>query len=184
MTPATARKAARAQYSIAIALGVISVGGTIVLAANDAIRGSAAWPHHSPASAAPLFLIAAAIAAVSLGTRPQGRHALLRVVAVLAFTAWGTAQLLPGPAAGALNDAAILLFAIDGGYLVATEARALLTRHSQPAEPNPPRRDPAALHQPARHNRHTTVSRDHHPALSCCATAAQPCACTTALPPR
>jgi hypothetical protein len=143
VTQPPTRKAAFAQYFIATGLGVIAVGGTVVLAATDAIRGSATWPHHSPASAAPLFLIAAAIAAVSIGTRPKGRHALLRVVAILAFTAWGIAQLVSGPAARALNDAAIVLFVIDGGYLVITEARAILIRHSQPAKPDPPRRDPA-----------------------------------------
>jgi hypothetical protein len=31
-------------------------------------------------------------------------------------------------ARGALNDAAILLFLIDGGYVMATEARASLAR--------------------------------------------------------
>jgi len=86
---------------------------------------AACFADHLPASAAPLFLIAA----VSIGRPPQGRQALLRLVAVLAFTAWGTAQLMPGQAAGPLHDAAIVLFVIDGGYLVVSEARAILTRH-------------------------------------------------------
>ena len=108
--------AARARLAIAIGLGVISILGGLLLAAADAIRGSATWAHHSPLSAAPLFLIAAAIAAVSIGRPADGRHGLLRLVAVLAFTAWGTAQVMPNPAAAsALNDAAILLFVIDGG---------------------------------------------------------------------
>jgi hypothetical protein len=56
-------------------------------------------------------------------------------VAVLVFTAWGTAQVAPDPAAAsALNDAAILLFVIDGGYAVMAEARAILTRHKQAAQ--------------------------------------------------
>jgi len=122
----------------------------VLLAAADAIRRSVHWPDHSPPSAAPLFLIAAAIAAVSIGRPPQGRQALLRLVAVLAFTAWGTAQLMPGQAAGPLHDAAIVLFVIDGGYLVVSEARAILTRHPL---------------------------RDHNLAVSCCAAAAQSCAC-------
>jgi hypothetical protein len=63
--------------------------------AADALRGTVSWAHHSPASATPLFLIAAAIAAVSIGRPPEGRHGLLRLVAVLAFTAWGTGQIMP-----------------------------------------------------------------------------------------
>jgi hypothetical protein len=92
-------KAARARLAIAISLGVISILGGLLLAAADVIRGTATWPHHSPVSAAPLFLVAAAIAAVSIGRPADGRHGLLRLVAVLAFTAWGTAQLAPDPAA-------------------------------------------------------------------------------------
>jgi hypothetical protein len=162
MTQPPTRKAAVAQYFIATGLGVIAVGGTVVLAATDVIRGSAAWPHHSPASAAPLFLIAAAIAAVSIGRPPKGRHALLRAVAVLAFTAWGTAQTLPGSVARALNDAAIVLFVIDGGYLVFSEARAILTRHSRPARPNPPPREPAAQHEAASQNHLAGGSLNRH----------------------
>jgi hypothetical protein len=42
---------------------------------------------------------------------------------------------MPNPAAaGALNDAAILLFVIDGGCAVMAEARAILARHKQPAQ--------------------------------------------------
>jgi hypothetical protein len=130
--------AARVRLFIAIGLGAVSIAGSLLLAAADAARGSVHWVHHSPISAAPLFLIAGAIAAVSIGRPPQGRHALLRLVAVLAFTAWGTAQLTPDPAAaGAFNDAAILLFVIDGGCAVVTEARAMLAHHRQPAQPTP-----------------------------------------------
>jgi len=132
-------KAARARPAIAISLGVISILGGLLLAAADIIRGTATWPHHSPVSAAPLFLVAAAIAAVSIGRPANGRHGLLRLVAVLAFTAWGTAQVAPDPAAAsALNDAAILLFVIDGGYAVMAEARAILARHKQAAQATPP----------------------------------------------
>ena len=137
-------KAARARLAIAIGLGVISILGGLLLAAADAIRGSVTWAHHSPVSAAPLFLIAAAIAAVSIGRPADGRHGLLRLVAVLAFTAWGTAQVMPNPAAAsALNDVAILLFVIDGGCAVVAEARAIRARHRQAAQAVPPQRDPA-----------------------------------------
>jgi hypothetical protein len=114
---------------------VISILGGLLLAAADAIRGTATWSYHSPVSSAPLFLVAAAIAAVSIGRPANGRHGLLRFVAVLAFTAWGTAQVAPDPAvASALNDAAILLFVIDGGCAVVAEARAILARHKQATE--------------------------------------------------
>jgi len=137
-------KAPRARLAIAISLGAISILGGLLLAAADAIRGSVTWAHHSPVSAAPLFLIAAAITAVSIARPADGRHGLLRLVAVLAFTAWGTAQVMPNPAAAsALNDAAILLFVIDGGCAVVTEARAILARHRQAAQAPPPQRDPA-----------------------------------------
>ena len=137
-------KAPRARLAIAIGLGVISILAGLLLAAADAIRGSVTWAHHSPVSAAPLFLIAAAIAAVSIGRPADGRHGLLRLVAVLAFTAWGTAQVMPNPAAAsALNDAAILLFVIDGGCAVVAEARTIRARHRQAAQAAPPRRDPA-----------------------------------------
>ena len=137
-------KAVRARLVIAIGLGAISIAGSLLLAAADAIRGTVTWAHHSPASAAPLFLIAAAIAAVSIGRPPEGRHGLLRLVAVLAFTAWGTAQLMPDPAAaGAFNDAAILLFVIDGGCAVMAEARTILAHYGQTAPATPPQRGPA-----------------------------------------
>ena len=173
------QKAARARLAIAIGLGVTSITGGVLLAAADAIRGTVTWAHHSPASAAPLFLIAAAIAAVSIGRPPQGRHGLLRLVAVLAFTAWGTGQVMPNPAAaGALNDAAILLFVIDGGAAVTAEARAILAHHRHTAQATPPQRDPtrsrlaAALcgRMPTGHNR---------TAWSCCGRPLQQCTCAT-----
>lgn len=144
MTQRRRKKAARVRLGIAIGLGLASIGGSLPFAVADTVRGSVNWAHHSPASAAPLFLIAGAIAAVSIGRPPQGRHALLRLVAVLAFTAWGTAQLMPSPAAaGVLNDAAILLFVIDGGCVVVNEARAILAQGRQTAQSTPPRRTPA-----------------------------------------
>jgi hypothetical protein len=143
-------KAARARLALAIGLGVTAIAGSLLLAAADAIRGTVTWAHHSPASAAPLFLIAAAIAAVSIGRPPQGRHGLLRLVAMLAFAAWGTGQVVASPAAaGALNDAAILLFVIDGGAAVMAEARAILARYRHAARATPPQRDPTRSRRPA-----------------------------------
>jgi hypothetical protein len=173
-------KATRARLAIAIGLGVISILGGLLLAAADAIRGSVAWAHHSPISAAPLFLIAAAITAVSIGRPPDGRHGLLRLVAVFAFTAWGTAQVTPNPAtASALNDAAILLFVIDGGCAVLAEARAILARHRQAAQATPPQRDPASP-QPAVPLHDRVSTGQHHMARPCCGRPMQQCACAGA----
>jgi hypothetical protein len=173
-------KAVRARLWIAIGLGVISVAGTVLLVAADTIGGGVNWAHHSPASAAPLFLIAAAIAVASSGRPPKWRQALARFVAVLAFAAWGTAQLMHGPAAGALDDAAIMLFVIDGGCLVLTEARPILARHSQATRANPLRRDPGGPHPAASPDDRTTAVRDQA-ALSCCTRSARPCTCAAAL---
>ena len=131
--------AARARLALATGLGVTAIAGSLLLAAADATRGGVTWAHHSPASAAPLFVIAAAIAAVSIGRPPQGRHGLLRLAAVLAFTAWGMGQVVPSPAAaGAFNDAAIVLFVLDGAAAVIAEARTILAHHRHSArQPRP-----------------------------------------------
>lgn len=82
-----------------------------------------------------LLLVAAAITVVSIAHPPNGRHGLMRLVAVLAFVAWGIAQLALDPAvAGALNDAAILLFVTDAVCVVVPDARAgQMTLRSVPA---------------------------------------------------
>jgi hypothetical protein len=122
--------APRLRLLVAIGLGVLSIAGSILLIVADAISGNTGWAHHPGASAAPLLLIAGAITAVSIARPPHGRHALIRLVAALAFAAWGTAQLVPSPTtAGGLNDLAILLFVVDAGYAVIPEARARLAPH-------------------------------------------------------
>ncbi len=114
------------RLSVAIGLGLISIAASVLLLTADGIGGSARWTHHAGASAAPLLLVAGAIAAVSIAHPPKGRHGFMRLVAVLAFTAWGTAQLFPdSAAAGALNDVAILLFVIDAASIVISDARTL-----------------------------------------------------------
>jgi hypothetical protein len=101
-----------------------SIVASVLLIATDGVAGSVVWDHHAGVSAAPLLLIAGAIAAVSIARPPQRRQALMRLVAVLAFAAWGLAQLLPSSAAaGYLNDAAILLFVADAAYAVASDMR-------------------------------------------------------------
>lgn len=173
-------KVTSARHAIAIGLGVISILGGLLLAAADAIHGSVTWVHHSPVSAVPLFLIAAAIAAVSIGRPPDGRHGLLRLVAVLAFVAWGTAQLMPNPAAAsALNDAAILLFVIDGGCAVMAEARAILARQRQAAQATALQLDPAHL-QPAAPLHERMSTGQNCMARPCCGRPMQQCACAGA----
>jgi hypothetical protein len=158
---------------------MISILAGLLLATADAVRGSVTWAHHSPISAAPLFLIAAAIATVSIGRQPDGRHGLLRLVAILAFTAWGTAQLMPNPAAaGALDDAAILLFVIDGGCAVLSEARAILATRKQAARATSLQHDPEHLQPAALHDRLSTGQ--NHVARPCCGRSVQQCACAGA----
>jgi MerR family regulatory protein len=110
----------------ATALGLVSIAGSVLLVAADGVGGDVRWSHHAGASAAPLLLVAGAIAAVTVARPGKTRRAVMRFVAVLAFTAWGLAQLFPDSgAAGVLNDLAILLFVIDAGCSVITDARTL-----------------------------------------------------------
>jgi hypothetical protein len=114
------------RLSVAIGLGLVSVAASILLISADGISGGVRWTHHAGVSAVPLLLVAGAITAVSIAHPPKGRHGLMRLVAVLAFTAWGAGQLVPEPAAAAvLNDGAILLFVIDAASAVISDARRL-----------------------------------------------------------
>lgn len=147
--------AARARLFAAIGLAVISIAGSALLVVTDGISGNVQWAYHSGASAAPLLLVAAAITVVSIAHPPNGRHALMRLVAVLAFAAWGIGQLAPDPAvAGALSDMAILLFVVDAGCAVVPDARALLTVRRRRVSatttvPGPAKTDrPTSLHNP------------------------------------
>jgi hypothetical protein len=118
--------AAGARLAAAIGLGLVSIAGSVVLVAADGIGGGVRWSHHAGASAAPLLLVAGAITAVTVAHPVTTRCALMRVLAVLAFTAWGAAQLFPdSAAAGALNDVAILLFVVDAASVVISDARTL-----------------------------------------------------------
>ncbi|HEX2322695.1 MAG TPA: hypothetical protein VHJ18_27270 [Streptosporangiaceae bacterium] len=131
--------AARVRLFAAISLSVISIAGSVLLVVTDAIGGNVRWAHHSGASAAPLLLVAGAITAVSIAHPPNRRHALMRLLAVLAFVAWGIAQLDPDPAvAGALNDAAILLFVADAVCVVVPDARARLAVRRPPVRATQP----------------------------------------------
>lgn len=121
------------RLAVAIAFGVTSIGASILLIAVDGIGRSVQWTHHAAVSAAPLLLVAGAIAAVSIAHPPKARHGLMRLVAVLAFSAWGMAQLFPNSAAaGALNDVAILLFVIDAGIAVISDSQSIRRAYRPP----------------------------------------------------
>jgi hypothetical protein len=100
---------------------------------TDGINTGVHWTHHAGVSAAPLLLVAGAIAAMSIAHPPAWRRLVMRLVAIMAFAAWGLSQLFPGsPAAGLLDDAAILLFVVDAGSAVIADARTHL-RTAHPA---------------------------------------------------
>jgi hypothetical protein len=128
--------APRVRLSVATALGVTSIGVSILLISADGIGRSVQWSHHAAVSAAPLLLVAGAIAAVSVAHPAKARHGLMRLVAVLAFSAWGMAQLFPNSAAaGTLNDVAILLFVVDAGIAVISDSRTIRRAHRPPSAP-------------------------------------------------
>jgi hypothetical protein len=108
--------------------------GSLVLIIRDGVAGGVEWTHHAGLSAAPLLLVAGALAAVSIAVPPRGYRWILRAVTVAAFVSWGLSQLFPDTrAAGLLDDAAILLFVIDAGCFVLFEVR---SRRPLPSEAN------------------------------------------------
>jgi hypothetical protein len=134
--PSRQAAAPRIRLSVALALGVTSIGVSVLLISADGIGESVHWSHHAAVSAAPLLLVAGAIAAVSVAHPPEARHGLMRLVAILAFSAWGTAQLFPNSAAaGALNDVAILLFVVDAGLAVISDSRTIRQAYRPPSAP-------------------------------------------------
>jgi hypothetical protein len=56
--------------------GAFVAAVVLVLIAADEVGGGAGWAHHPRVSAAPLILVAGAIAAVSVAHPAGGRHAL------------------------------------------------------------------------------------------------------------
>lgn len=166
---------------VAMVLGLTSIAGSILLISVDGIGGSVRWTHHAAVSAAPLLLVAGAIAAVSVAHPTQARHGLMRLVAVLAFTAWGMAQLFPdSAAAGPLNDVAILLFVIDAGCAVISDGRTLRQAHRPPpglaAERPPDQADSAhAVHRPRLESAMINME-----AKSCCGRTNELCGCAPA----
>ena len=134
--PSRQAAAPRIRLSVALALGVTSIGVSVLLISADGIGRSVHWSHHAAVSAAPLLLVAGAIAAVSVAHPPEARHGLMRLVAILAFSAWGMAQLFPNSgAAGALNDVAILLFVVDAGLAVISDSRTIRQAYRPPSAP-------------------------------------------------
>lgn len=168
--------APRVRLFAAIVLVLISIIGSGLLVVADGIGGDVRWAYHSGASAAPLLLVAAAITAVSIAHPPKGRHALMRLVAILAFAAWGTAQLAPDPGvAGALNDVAILLFVLDAGCAVLSDARALRAAHRRRVPATWPAPGPPSSDRPVLLTRESTPAGVANP--TCCAACSARCAC-------
>ena len=127
MSRAQVTGAQRLRLAVAAGLGTLSIAGSLLLLVTDGVNDSVHWTHHAGVSAAPLLLVAGAIAVMSIAHPPAWRRLLIRVVAIMAFTAWGLSQLLAGSlAAGLLDDAAILLFVLDAGSAVIADAPARL----------------------------------------------------------
>lgn len=127
--------ARRVRLAAAAGLGTLSIAGSLLLVVTDGINAGIHWTHHAGVSAAPLLLVAGAIATMSIAHPPAWRRLVMRLVAIMAFAAWGLSQLFAGsPAAGLLDDAAILLFVVDAGSAVIGDARTHL-RTAQPAGP-------------------------------------------------
>jgi hypothetical protein len=85
-----------------------------------------------------LLFVAGALAVISIAHPPAWRRLLVRLVAVMAFVAWGLSQLFAGSAAaGLLDDAAILLFVFDAASTVVSDARTRL-QTSPPSRTLPP----------------------------------------------
>ena len=119
--------APRVRLAVAAGLGTLSIVGSLLLVVTDGINAGVHWTHHAGVSAAPLLLVAGAIAVMSIAHPPAWRRLLMRLAAIMAFAAWGLFQLFAGsPAAGLLDDAAILLFVLDAGAAVIADARTRL----------------------------------------------------------
>jgi hypothetical protein len=125
--------APRFRLAVAVGLGTLSIAGSLLLVVTDGVNASVHWTHHAGVSAAPLLLVAGAIAAMSIAHPPAWRRLVMRLVAMMAFAAWGLSQLFAGSVtAGLLDDAAILLFVLDAGSAVIADARTRL-RTAHPA---------------------------------------------------
>ena len=111
---------------VAIVTGGLSIAVGAVLMAADGVRAGVGWSHHAAVSSVPLFLVAIAIAAETIARARTGRHGVLRLVAITAFVAWGIGGLATTPLwAGLCNDLAVVLFAVDAGLAVITDARSV-----------------------------------------------------------
>jgi hypothetical protein len=158
---------------VAIVLGAISGAVSVALVVTDSVDAGAGWSHHAGVSAAPLLLVAGAIAVATVAHSHTAASVTKALVGVLAFASWGLAQLVPSSAAaGVLGDVAILLFVFDAGYIIVTDARGLTgsdRRAGTGSGPGP--------------GRDTSDTSDSQPparpqaARVCCVTSAEPCAC-------
>lgn len=134
------RRRGRRGLWLAIGLGLAALASSAVLVVADAIGRGPLWAGHALVSAVPLLLIAGAIAAIGGAAARDARQLSLRLVAAVAFVAWGLSQLARSPQlAGVLDDLAILLFVVDAGVAVIPEARARLAGLRQGSGGSQPR---------------------------------------------
>jgi hypothetical protein len=163
----------------AIALGVVSAVGSIALLVADGAHAGVGWSHHAGVSAAPLLMISGAIAAATVARSHTAGSVVKALVGVVAFAAWGLAQMVPSPtAAGLLGDVAILLFVLDAFSIIVTDARSvsgpgsLALGRGTGLDPRPVDSSPRSS-QDQRHQRQGGRST----AQVCCVRSAEPCAC-------
>ncbi len=171
--------APRFRLALAMSLGAISIGVGLLLALTDGLDESVRWTHHAGISAAPLLLVAGAIPALTIASPPKGRHALLRLVAVIAFATWGLAQLFPNSgAAGGLGDVAILLFVVDAGCFVISDARSHLRSGRQATDKPGTGSDPGKIEWTTQLSPAVSSTAIVAP-RSCCTRSADLCACAS-----
>src|ERR1035438_7951334 len=70
----------RFRLAVAVGLGTLSIAGSLLLVVTDGVNASVHWTHHAGLSAAPLLLVAGAIAAMSIAHPPAWPRLLLRLV--------------------------------------------------------------------------------------------------------
>jgi hypothetical protein len=161
----------------AIVLGVISAAVSVALVVADGADAGAGWSHHAGVSAAPLLIIAAAIAVATLAHSHTAASVVKALVGVLAFATWGLAQLLSNSAtAGLLGDVAILLFVLDAGYIILTDAQSFAESGRRAASGIGPGLDRVLSDSSPRSSGGQSPAGSET-ARVCCVRSADPCAC-------
>jgi hypothetical protein len=117
------------RYLVATGLGLVAIAGSVALVVADGVGGGIRWAHHSGVSAAPLLLVAGCHRGGERRSPGPGASRADSACRGAGIHGVGLAQLFPdSAAAGVLNDPAILLFVVDAGCAVITEAGVLPRR--------------------------------------------------------